>query len=204
MASLYLLPDELLGVVSACLANRSEYCLFEDGTRALRCACVWTRAVLPKPAHKCESLVEVVSGLKRMTLPHPRFDHAPRLKQRWRCAPSDHEPYMLIDTRVLLKAHNMCVTCYCRRNAITREAFEHVDDVVKQASRTRVPSLQVATWVEFNNFNQALYWSKLCFQAKTPIATSVAGGTKFTWVDSNALNSTSSIFDRRQVCFRCI
>lgn len=187
MASpLYLLPDELLGVVSACLTSRSEYCLFQDDARALRCACAWTRAVLPKPACRCESLVEVVSGLKRMTLPHPRFHRTPRLKQRYRCAPAEHEPYMLIDTRVLLRAHNMCVTCYCRDHATTRKTFERVDDLVKQACCTRFPSIQLASWNKFKELRMAMYWSRLCFEQKRPVATPVRlgyGGIKFTWVD---------------------
>lgn len=185
MASrLYLLPDELLVAVFACLTRRSRYCLFQDDARALRCACVWTHTILPKPACACESLIEVVGGLKTMTLSHPRFDHVPRLKQRYRCAPAEHEPYMLIDTRVLLKAQKMCVTCYCRDHATTRETFERVDDLVKQASWTRFPSVQLASWYNFKELRMAMYWSRLCFEKKRPVATSgESGGIKFTWVD---------------------
>ena len=185
MAShLYLLPDELLAAVSACLTRRSGYCLFEDDARALRCACVWTRDVLPKPAHTCESLIEVVSSLKTMTLSHPQFDRMPLLKQRYRCAPAEHEPYMLIDTRVLLKAHNMCVTCYCRDHAAARETFERMDDLVEQASRVRFPSIQLASWEQFKELRMAMYWSRLCFKKRRPVATPVVpGNIRFTWVD---------------------
>ena len=184
MASLYLLPDELVMAVSACLSNHSGYCLFQDDARALRCACVWTHTILPKPACACESLIEVVSSLKSMTLPHPRFDCTPRLKQRYRCAPAEHEPYMFIDTRRLLKAHKMCVTCHCRDHATTRQTFERVDDLVKQASWTRFPNIQLASWNKFQKLRMAMYWSRLCFEQKRPVATpGESGNIKFTWVD---------------------
>ena len=189
VSRLYHLPDELLTEVSLLLMTHtpphSDYCLLRDGARALRCACAWAHGVLPKPSRRCESLAEAVN-LSKMTLPHPRFHHSPRLKQRYRCAPADHEPYMLMDTRVFLTAHCRCVTCYCRKHTISRKAFERVHNMVQEASRTVHPSLRVPSWAEFNEFQKAMYWSRLCFELKTPVASSplsVSGDLLFSWVN---------------------
>ena len=171
--SLQDLPDAvMLHLVSwiASRPRRSAYCLFRDGVRALRCACAWTRSLLPVPeAHGCVSLAETVD-VSKMTTPAPtgRYFHW-RMSSRWRTFASKHKPYLFIDFDRVSSMKRMCVTCYCRTENCDMETFARVNSVVQQAAHTEAPNIVVNKWEEYEHFEDAMHWSLLCFDTKSSI-----------------------------------